>query len=204
MDYRNLSDADLADFAKNVEDQLSTHSVSGLDNILADDLALALTPLITSFPASIEAAVQNTAVKQALVADKQSIRDDVTIRLSTVRNYLIAASAPRKSFERCGFTYPSPGSLVTANAPTELAAVGTSNGVNTITFSGNNRSGRVVYEIWRRQGDEGPWGIIAAIRRQVYEDTPVTPGQYYEYKARAVAARTVSNFSNSAVVYGAV
>ena len=62
MDYRNLSDADLADFAKNVEDQLSTHSVSGLDNTLADDLALALTPLITSFPASIEAAVQNTAV----------------------------------------------------------------------------------------------------------------------------------------------
>ncbi len=31
---------------------------------------------------------------------------------------------------------------------------------------------------------------------------PVTPGQYYEYKVRAAAPKSVSNFSNSAVVYG--
>ncbi len=204
MDYRNLSDADLSDFSKNVEDQLIAHAVTGIDNTLADDLAAPLTPLNVSYPASIELAVENTAVKQSVVADKQSIRDDLLVRLATVRNYLIAAAAPRKSFERCGFTYPSPASIVTANDPTELAATGTSNGVNRITFIGNNRRGRVIYEVWRRQGDDGPWGIIAAIRRQAYSDTPVTPGQYYEYKVRAVAATNTSNFSNSAVVYGAI
>jgi hypothetical protein len=59
------------------------------------------------------------------------------------------------------------------------------------------------YEIWRRHGDEGPWGIIATTRKQAFADTPVTPGQYYEYKVRAVAAKSTSNYSNSAVVYGA-
>ena len=61
----------------------------------------------------------------------------------------------------------------------------------------------MTYEIWRMHGDTAPWGIIATTRRQAYTDTPVTPGQYYAYKVRAVAATNQSNFSNVAVVYGA-
>ncbi|MEQ1920899.1 MAG: fibronectin type III domain-containing protein [Pyrinomonadaceae bacterium] len=204
MDYRKLSDADLASFSKNVEDQLIAHSVTGLDNALADDLAAPLTTLNPPFGTAIDKAVEDTAVKQSTVADKQAIRDDVIVRLATVRNYMIAASSPKKAFELCGFTYPAAGATVIANDPTDLVGVGSSNGVNRISFSGNNRHGRVVYEVWRRHGDTADWGIIASIRRQYYIDTPVTPGQYYEYKVRAVAATNTSNFSNSAVVYGAV
>jgi hypothetical protein len=35
-----------------------------------------------------------------------------------------------------------------------------------------------------------------------FAELDVTPGQYYEYKVRARAAKNVSLFSNSAVVYG--
>jgi hypothetical protein len=48
----------------------------------------------------------------------------------------------------------------------------------------------------------GTWADnVIANRNQLYEDKPVTPGQYYEYKVKA--AKSESNFSNSAVVYGA-
>jgi hypothetical protein len=62
----------------------------------------------------------------------------------------------------------------------------------------------VSYEIWRRQGDSGQWQLQRSISKQGFVETGVTPGQYYEYKVRAVAKRAISNFSNSAVVYGVV
>jgi hypothetical protein len=59
-------------------------------------------------------------------------------------------------------------------------------------------------DLWRRQGDEGDWGFLTLTKKQRSTDTPVKPGQYYEYKVRAVAANgAVSPWSNSAVVYGA-
>ncbi|MEQ1922683.1 MAG: hypothetical protein ABL952_09255, partial [Pyrinomonadaceae bacterium] len=91
-----------------------------------------------------------------------------------------------------------------AQDPTNLSAFGYSNGVNTLRFDGNNKPGRVVYELWRRHGDTVDWYLHMTTRRQRLIDTPVSPGQYYMYKVRAVGARSVSNFSNVAVVYGAV
>jgi len=203
MDFRNLGDADLVDFSKNVASNLTAGTVTGLDAHLAADLAAALDPVNTTFETTVEMGVQRTAAKQSVIADKQIMRDDLIVRLAKVRNYLVAAECPRTAYEICGFSFPRAKSPVVAAAPSRLAATGTSNGVNTVRFSGNNRNGTVTYEIWRRQGDEGPWGIITTTRRQSAIDTPVTPGQYYEYKVRAVAATSVSEFSNSAVVYGA-
>ena len=40
-----------------------------------------------------------------------------------------------------------------AQTPSELAVQGYSNGVNQGTFRGNNKSGSVLYEVWRREGD---------------------------------------------------
>jgi hypothetical protein len=58
----------------------------------------------------------------------------------------------------------------------------------------------VTYETWRRERG-GEWVIIGSTKKQSYTDAPVTPGVFYEYKVRAVATKTVSNFSNTAVVY---
>lgn len=202
MDYRKLSDADLVDFSKNVATQLLAHTVEGIDNALADDLAATLTPLNTSYETKIESGVQSRGMKQSTTAEKASLREEVLGRLAKVRNYLVAAESPKKAYEQCGFTYQSDRTIVIAADPTDLVAVGTSNGVNQIRFNGNNKPSTVTYEIWRMHGDTAPWGIIATTRRQAYTDTPVTPGQYYAYKVRSVAATNQSNYSNVAVVYG--
>ena len=87
------------------------------------------------------------------------------------------------------------------HAPTDLTAVGVSSGVNKIEFRGNNAEG-TVYEIWRLHGDTAPFALHATSTLEIYEDSPVTPGQYYEYKVRVVRGGSVSEFSTSAVVYG--
>lgn len=203
MNYRKLSDADLVDFAKNVESNLTGHKVACLDNAAADDLAATLTPLNATFETKIEESAASEAATQAVNAEKRIQRAQVEERLGTVQDFLTANKGLEADYDRCGFNYPKAKSTVVANDPTELTAFGTSNGVNSLAFKGNNKSGSVVYEIWRRHGDEGPWGIIATSKKQNYADTPVTPGQYYEYKVRAVASKSTSNYSNSAVVYGA-
>ncbi len=204
MDFRKLSDADLADFAKNLTERLTEHAVASLDNDLQDTLAASLNPLYSDFNLRVEDGVKNTAIKQSGVADKQIMRDDLLERLATVRNYLVATSSPKTYFELCGFSYPKLPGPVIAQTPTNLAASGSSNGVNRLTFKGNNRVGTVIYEMWRLNGDTAPWGIIGTTRRQVYIDTPVVPGEYYNYKVRAVAATNTSEFSNIVVVYGAI
>jgi hypothetical protein len=204
MTYRDLSDPALVDFGKNVHQQVAAHKVSTFSNALADALAAALAPVNTNFETSIEAAVVATAAKEAAVATKDADRVIEENGLSDVLLHLASTHATKADYELLGFPYPKKSaSPVVAQDPTNLTAVGTSNGVNTLEFEGNNKSGDVTYEIWRRQGDEGAWGIIGTTRKQVYEDKPVTPGQYYEYKVRAIAAKTTSNYSNSAVVYGA-
>ena len=123
--------------------------------------------------------------------------------MSQVRDALKAGLAPKKQYDLCGFDYPATRSRYEAQDPTKLSAFGYSNGVNKIRFSGNNRPGQAVFEIWRRHGDTVDWALHAITRKQSHTDTGITPGQYYEYKVRAIAAKSVSNFSNSAVVYGA-
>ena len=69
-----------------------------------------------------------------------------------------------------------------------------------IAFEGNNETS---FEIWRRHGDTVDWYLHATTSDPSYEDTDVKPGQYYEYKIRAVLGDSASEFSPSAVAYGA-
>jgi fibronectin type 3 domain-containing protein len=92
--------------------------------------------------------------------------------------------------------------LIVAAEPSDLAAEGRSDGANYLTWTSNNKYGTVVYEIWRLHGDTAPWALHATTKKQSFTDTPVTPGQVYNYKVRAVAATNQSNYSNTAVVYG--
>jgi len=204
MDYRRLTDADLVDFAKNVEQQLIGHNVDGIDNALADSLAATLTTLNPPFETVIESSVTQTASKQSVIADKQGMRDELMAKLATVRNYLVAAESPKKAYEVCGFTFPRTRSTVIAYDPSDLAGEGRSNGVNYLKWNGNNKTGSVVYEIWRRYGDGLPFQLHGTTKKQTYQDYPVQPGGEYTYKVRAVAATNTSNFSNTALIYGAL
>lgn len=205
MDFRRLGDLDLAGFATNVITQLGGSSMAAIDSHVSSALATA----IGSLPATLETEAAAAAVardaSRAAVAQKNLTRRALIALLKQVRDTLIANNAPKDEYAVAGFDYQDQVlTSYTAQDPTDLSAFGYSNGVITMRFSGNNKPGRVVYEIWRRHGDTVGWSIHALTRRQRYVDTGITPGQYYEYKVRAVAARSVSNFSNSAVVYGAV
>lgn len=141
--------------------------------------------------------------RNSAVSMKNGTRNQLITLLVQVRDNLKAGLAKKEQYDLCGFDFAEkPQGPYVPLDPTDLSAFGYSNGVNKLAFKGNNPSGSVTYEIWRRQGDEGPWGVLGSTKKQSFTDTPVTPGQYYEYKVRAVASKSVSNFTNSAVVYG--
>ncbi len=205
MNFRNLGDLDLAGFATNVVTLLNGGNLSAIDNNVASDLHSAFGTL----PATLEARTAAAAIaednRKSVVTQKNSTRREIIAILRQTRDMLLASNAPKDQWDKAGFDYPdNTPTRYLAQDPDELSAFGYSNGVNKIRFNGNNKPGRVVYEIWRRHGDTVAWYLHGTTKRQRFTDIPVVPGQYYEYKVRAVAATSVSNFSNPAVVYGAV
>lgn len=203
MNYRRLSDNDLADFAGNVLELLGTTKLSAIPTGTRTALESALGTLPADLDQQTQLAMATEGERKAAVSVKNTSRQQILELMSQVRNNLVAGLAPKEQFDFCGFDYrDSTASTYQAQDPTELSAFGYSNAVNVVRFSGNNKTGTVVYEVWRRHGDTVDWYLHATTKKQSFTDTPVTPGEYYQYKVRAVAARTVSNFSNSAVVYG--
>ena len=203
MNFRTLKENDLSDFATNVSAQLAGTCITAIDSNVRTDLVTAIGTLPATLATQTAAAAVAESNRMAAVSTKNLTRTQIVALMSQVRDALKAGLAPKDQYDKCGFDYPitQPVPYIPQD-PTNLSAAGFSNGINKGKFKGNNRNGLVTYEIWRRQGDEGLWGILATTKRQNFVDTPVTPGQYYEYKIRAVAARSASNFSNSAVVYG--
>ncbi len=202
MNFRTLNENELADFAANVTALLGGTQLTAID----ENVRSALSLTIGTLPATLGSQAAQAAIaegeRKAAVSARNATRKRVRDLMSQVRDALKAGLAPKLQYDLCGFDFPAARSTYEAQDPSELSAFGYSNGVNRIRFSGNNKPGRVVYEIWRRHGDTVDWGMHALTRKQIITDTGITPGQYYEYNVRAVAAKSVSNFSNSAVVYG--
>ena len=87
------------------------------------------------------------------------------------------------------------------SAPTGLSATAMAGAVNKIEFGSSGED--MSFEIWRRHGDTVDWYLHATVTAPTFADAEVKPGQYYEYKVREVRGDSVSEFSPSAVVYGA-
>lgn len=84
--------------------------------------------------------------------------------------------------------------------PVAISATAVAGAVNKIEFDGGD--GEISFEIWRRHGDTVDWYLHATTTESSFADSDIKPGQYYEYKVRAVRGDAVSEFSPSAVVYG--
>lgn len=203
MIYQNLTPEQKAQFAENVATLLGGTELSAIDAAVRTDLLTALGTLPASLmSADADCLVQATQAK-ASTASRNITEGSMDLVIKNVRDFLVAGNAPQDQFDLCGFDAPATTRVtVIAQMPTNLSVFGYSNHTNKGQFTGNNRSGTVVYEVHRREGDEGPWGLRLQTRKQTFSDDNVTPGQYYEYKVRAVAAKNVSDFSNTAVVYG--
>ena len=202
MNFRRLSENELSDFALNVSALLGGSELASIDPNVRTDLTAAIGTLPEMLATQTAAAVVAESQRKAAISERNRTSSKVRALMGRVRDALKAGLASKKEYDLCGFDFPVARSPYEAQDPTNLSAFGYSNGVNTIRFSGNNKAGQVVYEIWRRHGDTAQWALHATTKKQRFNDSGVKPGQYYEYRVRAVASKSISQFSNSAVVYG--
>jgi hypothetical protein len=194
----------LAMAAENIATLLGGTELSAIDSNVRTDLLTAIGTLPASLSTGEADAIVAKDQATALTASNVDIAAALQVQMDATFNALKTGNAPKEQFDLCGFIYPFAARTQynIVPAPTDLSGIGTSNGVNRLKFVGNNPSGYVTYEMWRREGDEGAWGPIGITQKQAYIDTPVTPGQYYEYKVRAVGRRATSPFSGTVVIYG--
>jgi hypothetical protein len=204
MNFRLISENDLADFAANVATLLAGTDLPSIDPAVRTDLATAIGTLPTTLATQTAESAIAEDERKASVSSKNDTRFQLIALMSQVRDALKAGLAPKKQYDLCGFDYRKEAATVIASDPTDLSGEGRSNGVNYLRWSGNNKTGTVVYELWRLHGDTAPWTLHATTKKQSFTDAPVTPGQVYNYKVRAVAATNASNFSNVAVIYGSI
>lgn len=203
MDISKLSDSELADHVSNLVDLLGGTELAAIDSHVRADLVTAFGTLPADFISGISAAAVAEDERKAAVSAKDQTRTELIFLARRTHFALKAGAAPKKQFDLARFSFPAPGvGEYVAQNPTEMSAVGFSNGVNTGSFKGNNKPNSVVYEIWRREGDDGGWHIHLITSKQEFKDVGITPGQYYEYRVRAKAKKNTSDFSNSTVVYG--
>lgn len=203
MKLENLDGNELADMAENLAELLAGSELSSIEEHVRAEL-IALLGTKASLLATQTAAAQAIDFeKQAAFAARDMTYSEIIEWVRRVRDLLKAGRAVDAQFDLAGFNSPvRRGNAYRASDPTDVAAVGFSNGINELRYTGNNRHGLVVYEIWRRTGRESEWQKHDLTRKQSYHDHGVTPGQYYEYRVRAVAAQNTSGFSNTTVVYG--
>ena len=203
MKYQELTPEQLAQFAENVATLLGGTELSAIDAGVRTDLLTQLGTLPATLASQDSDAFVQSAQTKAAFAARNVTADLTETVMKNVRDFLIAGNAPKEQFDLCAFDAPvTTRTTIIAQVPTTLGVLGYSNHTNKGQFTGNNKPSSVVYEVFRREGDEGPWLLRLQTRKQTFTDENVTPGQYYEYKVRAVAAKNVSDFSNSAVVYG--
>ncbi len=203
MDITKLNDSELADLTANLVDLLGGPELSAIDPNVRAELVTAFGTKPADFVAELSAAVVADDEKKSAFSTKDLTRAELIFLARRTNFALKAGAAPKSQFDLARFGFPSPGvSKYIAQIPTDMAAVGFSNGTNTGSFRGNNNRNSIMYEIWRREGVDGVWLKHLLTRKQTFTDRGVTPGRYYEYRVRAVAAQTESVFSNSTVVYG--
>ncbi len=205
MNFRRISDAELADFAQNVANVLAGGGLAALDPVVRAELVAALGSLPDTLAEEARRAMASKEASMSDVSIRNQTGDTVRAMLARVRNSLKASVAPNDQYALCGFDQPRKAvRIYMAGDPTDLSAECFSNGENRLRFVGNSRYGNVIYQIWRRDSKQGEWLMHATVQKQSFIDDPVKVGKYYEYKIRAVAARSVSNFSNVAMVWGNV
>jgi len=204
MDPHKLSRADLVDFTTNAATGVADGKVSGFTAPQNTAISDALTDANTVLAAA------NLAVVEARAASKEATQiaidaeAEVQQQLQDLKFGMKSVESPAADYDAIGFDPPvETRTIVTPQTPTELAATGYSNGINQLTFVGNNPGGSVTYVIEAKIGDTAPYVIVGTSTKQAFKHTGVIPGQFYQYHVRAQAARNqVSDWSNEAVVYG--
>ena len=203
-DFRKLPRPALVDFTANTATGVADGKVTQF--LVAQNTAIsdALTDANAELAAAETTVVETRALAQSATQIAQAKAAVVVKLLSELKFSMRGVDAGPDEYDVLGFTPPDTvRSIVSPQTPTDLAAVGYSNGRNQLGWVGNNPSGSVTYAIEVKIGDTAPYVLLATTSTQKYLHENVTPGQFYQYRVRAQAARNVnSGWSNEAVVYG--
>jgi len=199
----NMTRADLALFTRNAATQVAAGEVTGL----SPDQVLLFSTLLTAVADNLSAAdAEQVALRAASIAATQKAQDmgrNALKLLQSLRYAMKSVDSPADEFDAVGFDPPVRSRrVVEPERPDALAVEGFSNGVNKLSFNGNNTPNTVTYIIEAKIGDTPGYAIIGASKAQRFKHERVTPGLMYRYRVRAQAARgRVSDWSNEAVVY---
>lgn len=101
-----------------------------------------------------------------------------------------------------GLSVPSGGGgTIPVFEPTNLSAIGYSNGVNSLRWNKSGNEGGTTYVIEASFGDGGTWTIIDTTTVTRYDHQGQTPGEFVRYRVIAQRGQTKSAPSNTASVY---
>lgn len=203
LDITKLTDNELAELSANLLALLAGTELLAIDPHLRAELVAAYGTKPSDFAAEISAAAEAEDKRKAAVSEKNKTRSELVFVGRRARSAMKAYAAPKSQYEIARIHFrKAQVSMYVASDPTDVTAIGFSNGINVVRFRGNNRTQSIIYEIWRREGKDGQWRPHTITKRQKFKDEHVVPGRYYEYRVRAAAAKNKSDFSNVAVVYG--
>lgn len=93
------------------------------------------------------------------------------------------------------------GGSVPVYTPSDLSALGCSNGVNSLKWKRNGNEGGTVYVIEAAYDGTNDWQIVDNATRTKYDHTGQEPGRFVRYRVTAQRGTTKSNPSGTASVY---
>jgi hypothetical protein len=203
MNPNYMNRADLAVFGRHAATAVAEGIVSGLFAEQIESISAAIAEASEELAAADLAQIEARAAALETTRIAQNKRLELLRLLQNLKYLMKALSSGDVEFAGIGFDLPArERRIVTPQMPVELAVQGYSNGVNTLTFTGNNVPNSVVYMIEAKTEPHGPYAMIGLSRRQSFKHIGVIPGQLYQYRVRAQATRgMVSDWSNEAVVY---
>lgn len=204
MRLADLKVAEMIQLGKNLKNLLAGPKLSSIDPAVRATLAASIGTKPDEAEEDHKAANELLAQAYAMFEKRDAKLSSLTKNVRQVKDSLKSGMAPADQFLLAGFNAPGKAKRIyVAKKPSRLSVLGYSNVGNKGTFRGNNRNGAVTYEIWRREGKEGAWTLRMVASTGKFTDSEVIFGTRYEYKVRAVAAKSKSTFSNTASVHGA-
>jgi hypothetical protein len=198
--YYTLSDQDLRAWIDNFYTVAAANAATlGLDPL---DLT-AIDAARDQYVAALDAVVAVRAESKGKTANKNTERAQLTTLVATWANQFQANPAVSDQLiGELGLTVHSQGGgQQPVVPPSDLVAVGFSNGTNDLKWSTNGNEWPTSWVVEAEFDGSGVWEFIAVTTKTRFAHAPVTPGQPVQYRVRASRYGRVSMPSNVASVY---
>jgi len=160
MNPNNLTKAELADFAKNAATQVAEGKVTGLlpEQVLAISEALMNEADELGELAQQQIAIRAASIEITRMAREKSFR--VNRLLQSLKYGMKSVHSPADQFDAVGFDPPvRTRQIVTPQTPSDLSVTGSSNGVNSLRYAGNNKSNSVRYIVEAKIGESRQYAM---------------------------------------------